>query len=645
MTDAAPSEAKNPADPGTAISHFNRGNDLLAQDKPREAEASYRRALAFEPNSASMINNLGTALKHQDRFDEAVANYRRAIALDPGHASAHFNLANTLRDQDKLAEAEASYRQAVALDPSRAEYHCALGDALRAQDRLAEAIDPYRHVIALSPRHYIAHFNLALGLQRLRRSVEAAASCRQALAIKPDYAPAYSKLAEILKFQGRAGEATAYYRRALELAPDSPAAHSSLLLCLQYDPAMTPASLLIEHRAYAARLSSLMPPGDPPTGHANPPDPDRPLKIGYVSADLRQHPVGLLMMPVLAAHDSTGFVTHCYYGHRKEDAVTAHLKSHAKVWRSTVGADDDGLAGMIRADGIDILVDLAGHTLNNRLPVFARKPAPVQASWAGYFGTTGLSAIDYLITDRFLSPPGSERYAVEKLARLPDGYLCWAMPGHAPQVGPLPATVPGAVTFGCFNNLAKINPLVIALWGRLLRELPESRLILKTRELDDPAVCDRFRALFAIEGITDARLVLEGPSPHPDYLRRYNDIDIALDPFPYSGGLTTVDALWMGVPVITMPGERWASRHSLSHLSAAGLTELVADGPEAYLRTAVQLARDLPRLASLRAGLRPRMHVSPLRRAKAFTRGLEKAYRAMWRSWCETRVSSAHKAG
>jgi predicted O-linked N-acetylglucosamine transferase (SPINDLY family) len=298
---------------------------------------------------------------------------------------------------------------------------------------------------------------------------------------------------------------------------------------------------------------------------------------------------------------------------------------------------------MIRQDGIDILVDLAGHTAGNRLPVFARKPAPVQASWAGYVGTTGLAAIDYLITDRWQSPAGSERYMAESLARLPDGYVCWSVPGHAPEVGPLPATSAGAVTFGCFNTLAKINPPVIALWARLFRQLPGSRLVLKTRELADTSVREHILELFDAEGVTAARITLEDRSPHPELLARYNGIDIALDAFPYSGGVTTIEALWMGVPVVTMPGERFASRHSLSHLSNIGLEELVADGPDDYLRIAAALARDLPRLQALRRGLRNRMRASPLLQSQRFTRGLEETFRAMWRSWCG--AGAAQSAG
>jgi protein O-GlcNAc transferase len=617
------------AAPDLVETHVALGRALQDHGKPGEAEASYRQALALDPKSAAIHNNLAKSLEDQGRLDEAVASYRRAIELQPDLDPAHFNLGNVLGRQGRLNEAVASYRRAIELQPNGIASHFNLGNALKSQGKPDEAIASYRRAIALDPAQYTAHFNLANVLWERGKSAEAAVSYWQSLKLKPDYASAYNNIAAMLWARARTGEATAYHRRALELAPDNRAFHSNLLFCLQYDPAMTPGALLVEHRAYGASLPAA------PRVHANPRDPDKRLNIGYVSPDLHQHPVGFLLTPVLAAHDRNNFAIHCYYGHRAEDGITAFLKGRAHVWRSTAGIGDDAMSAMIEQDAIDILVDLSGHTAENRLPVFARRPAPVQATWAGYEGTTGVTAIDYLITDRWQSPPGSERYAVEKLLRLPDGYLCWAVPSHAPDVAALPASDAGAVTFACLNNLAKINAVVIALWGQLLRQLPASRLVLKSRELRDPAARERIHALFAVEGVATARVVLEEPSPHPEYIARYNDIDIALDPFPFSGGATTIEALWMGVPVVTLGGERFASRHSLSHLNNAGLGELVADSPEAYLRIASQLAHDLPRLAALRAGMRERLRGSPLLRSERFTRGLEQAFRAMWRQWCE----------
>lgn len=607
-----------------ALRHYRGGRLDAAAEICREL-------VSRQPENHLALTILGVAACRGGRPDEGAAWFRRAVEANPSSAQGFFNLANALRDQGKSDEAVVNYRQALALDPRHAASHNNLGNTLEHLGRIEEAIACYRQATA-APDQYQAHVNLGNLLRDRGESEAAAQHYWQALLIKPDFAPAYNDVASTLWAIGRAAEAAIFYRRGAELAPDAHRRHafySNMLLSLQYDPAMTPGALLLEHRAFAAMLPEARP------AYANQRDPDRPLHIGYVSPDLHQHPVGFLLTPILAAHDHANFAVHCYYERRSGDAITASLKKQADIWRVTREIDDASMAAMIRDDKVDILVDLAGHTANNRLPVFALRPAPVQVTWAGYEGTTGLDAIDYLLTDRWQSPPGSDRYAVEKLVALPDGYLCWAVPAHAPEVGPLPARAPGAVTFGCFNNLAKINPPVIALWGRLMRELPQSRLVLKAAALRDGAARERIAALFTVEGIESARVVLEDASPHDAYLRRHHDIDIALDPFPFCGGVTTVDALWMGVPVVTMPGERFASRHSLSHLSNAGLGELVADSPDAYIRTAKDLAFDLPRLAALRAGMRDRLRASPLLQATRFTRGLEAAFRAMWRAWCE----------
>lgn len=559
----------------------------------------------------------------------------------PGVAQRHFNTGNQLFHQERLQEAAASYRAALALVPNHPAIHNNLGNAQKELGDHSGAIASYRRAIALDPGHYRAHFNLGMVLEAAGEFTEAVACYRRAIAIKPDYAKPYNNLAGRLRVQGRPSEAVAYYRRAAELVPDDRTIRGNMLFCLHYDPGMTLGAILAEHRAFCSTLPVSA------VGHHNPRDPDKPLNIGYVSADLRRHPVGYFMMPVLAMHDHRNVNVHAYYNYGRSDGITDYLKGKCDVWRSIAGVADERVAAMIRADAIDILVDLAGHTAENRLSVFALRPAPVQATWAGYVGTTGLPAMDYLISDRWQSPPDSERFTAEEVVRLPDGYVCWAAPSHAPEIGPLPATTTGAVTFGCFNNLAKLNPPVIALWGRLMRELPQSRLVLKTRELSDRAARERVLGLFAAEGIAAARMALEGWSEHTQLLQRYNDVDIALDPFPYSGGVTTIEALWMGVPVVTMPGERFASRHSLSHLSNVGLGELAGDNPEAYLRIAKELAHDLPRLAAMRAGMRDRLRSSPLLQARRFTHGLEAAFRTMWRRWCEQapRIEAIQSSG
>jgi predicted O-linked N-acetylglucosamine transferase (SPINDLY family) len=348
--------------------------------------------------------------------------------------------------------------------------------------------------------------------------------------------------------------------------------------------------------------------------------------------------VGLFLAPVLECLKQPEWFTVCYANQRKADEQTHRLTRAASLWRNVADQGEDALAEQIRADAIDVLIDLSGHTGNNRLLTFARRPAPVQATWVGYVGTTGLAAMDYLIADRYHIPADAEKHYAEKVLRLPDGYLSYEPPPYAPPVGPLPALAAGHVTFGAFHNTAKITPQVIATWSDLLRQLPAARLVLKSHWLDDAGLRHRLTEQLAAHGIAAGRLELLGNTGHREQLKQYNRVDLALDTFPYSGGLTTCEACWMGVPVVTCPGETFASRHSLSHLSNLGLTETITTDLAGYVSTAVGLARDLPRLAELRASLRERMVSSPLCDATRFAVHFASAMRQAWRCYCSDGV-------
>ena len=368
--------------------------------------------------------------------------------------------------------------------------------------------------------------------------------------------------------------------------------------------------------------------------HANPRDPGKALNIGYVSADFRRHPVGFFLAPVLARHDRRRFSVSCYSGRGLADDLTERLKAGADAWRSVGGLSDEALATAIRDDGIDVLVDLSGHTAGNRLTAFALRPAPVQVSWLGYFNTTGMKAIDYVLMDAETVPEGAERWFTEEVIHLPAGRFCYGPPEDAPPVAPPPVEERGRVTFASFNNLTKVGAEVVGLWARILDALPSSRLVLKWRSLGDAAVRDRYQAWFAAEGIEPNRIELQGASPHAEMLAAYGGVDVALDPFPFSGGVTSCEALWMGVPVVTWPGARPVSRQTAGFLRALGLAELIAADREDYVAIAAGLARDRDGLTALRAGLRARMAASPLCDGVRFTRHLEAAYRDMWRRWC-----------
>jgi predicted O-linked N-acetylglucosamine transferase (SPINDLY family) len=611
-----------------AIFHNNLGMAYRALRRIPEAVACYRRALELKPDYVEAHNNLGNALKAPGRLDEAVACYRRALELQPGLAEAHNNLGGVFREQGKVDEAVACCRRALELKPAYAEAHNNLGNALKDQGKPDEAIACYRRALELQPDNAETHSNLANTLRAQGKLDEAVACYRRALELKPGFAEAHSNLGSALKDQGMLDEALACYRRALELEPAFAEAHSNLLFTLQYCPGVTPAALAEAHaefdRRHAAPLRGTIAPCE------RIPNPRGRLRLGFVSPDLGWHPVGYFLVRVLENLSQEQHDTICYSDRIVKDDLTHRLQAHATQWRDVIGVSHERLAEQIRADRIDILFDLAGHTARNRLLTFARKPAPIQITWAGYVGTTGLNAMDYILADRYEIPPEAERHYQERVLRMPDGYVCYDPPAYAPPVAPLPALQRGQVTFGCFNNPAKITPQVVEVWARILQRLAGARLVLKSKGLSESGVARRFVEMFAAHAIDPGRLELLGHSPRAELLAEYHRIDIALDPFPYNGGLTTCEALWMGVPVITCPGETFASRHSLSHLSNAGLTEAIARDLGEYVERAVALAGDLPRLAVLRAGLRERMAASPLCDGKRFAANLASVLHHVW---------------
>jgi predicted O-linked N-acetylglucosamine transferase (SPINDLY family) len=365
------------------------------------------------------------------------------------------------------------------------------------------------------------------------------------------------------------------------------------------------------------------------------------LRIGYVSGDFQQHPVGFLLARVLEAHDRAGFEIFCYANSANVDHVTERLKRAADHWRDIVGLSNPDCAAMIRRDRIDVLIDLSGHTAKNRLPMFALRPAPVQASWLGYFGTTGLPAMDYSLMDNAAAPPGEERWFTEAIVRLPYGRFCYAAPSYAPDPVDPPSLRRGYVTFGSFNNVAKIGANVVKLWAEALQATPNSRLLLKWKSFDNEEVRNRFTEAFRGAGVAPERLELRGFSPHPEMLAQYRDIDIALDPFPFGGGLTSCEALWMGIPVATLPGDRPASRQTVGFLDLLGLGGCAARSTSEYIRCATELAADPDRLTTLRHSLRSRMTKSPLCDGALFTPTLEAAFRAMWNRWASGETPAA----
>ncbi len=492
-----------------------------------------------------------------------------------------------------------------------------------------EAIACYRRALELKPDHIEALNNLGNALKAGGKLGEAIACYRRALELKPDFADAHNNLGNALRDGGDLDEALACYRRALELKPDYAAAHSNLLYSLQYRTGVTPSALAEAHaeydRRHAAPLYGVV------ARHEEIRDPQGRIRLGFVSPDLARHPVGYFLVRVLENLDWDRHETVCYSDRTVKDSLTHRLEAAATRWRDVHGMDHERLAEQIRADRIDILFDLAGHTASNRLLVFARKPAPIQISWIGYEGTTGLAAMDYLLADHLMIPPGSERHYRETVLRMPDGYLCYDPPETAPAVGPPPSLKQGSATFGSFNNPAKITPEVVAVWARILHAAPTARLVMKYRGLGDEAVKKRFLDLFAAHGVGPHRLDLLPSSSYTDYLATFHRVDVALDPFPFSGSTITCESLWMGVPVVTWPGETFAGRHSLSHLSNVGLTETIARDPDGYVERAIAMAGDPVRLSALRSGLRERMAASPLCDGKRFAGHLMSLLQNVWK--------------
>jgi predicted O-linked N-acetylglucosamine transferase (SPINDLY family) len=661
----------------------NLGNILAHGGKLAEAEECHRHAAAMAPGDAEIAMNHGNALRALGRHDEARERYARALALQPDYVAAHYNLGWVHQIQGRLEEAIACYERALALDPQLAEAHNARGGIAAGQGRLDDAVAAYRRAIELKPDNAEALTNLGVALKQQGKLDEALAACARAVELKPEDATAQINLGTVLQAQGRLDEAEAAYAKAVALdggsrtarenlsnavacqgrmaeaealqrtvlaaSPDAVLAHSNLLFCLNYRADVSPDYVFERHREWGMRHAEGLARRD----HANDRTPEagqpghRRLRVGYVSPDFKNHSVARFFLPLLTRHDRAAIEVTCYAELKRPDAVSERIRVEADRWCPTVGLSNDELAACIRADAIDILVDLAGHTSDNRLLTFARTPAPVQVSWLGYANSTGVAAIDYRFSDAECEPPGDyDRRSCERIWRLPRGFHCFGAPEDVPAVAPPPSAARGAVTFGSFNNFLKLAPETIALWGRVLAAVPGSRLMLKSNFVFDAAAHRRHLERFVAAGIDADRItILPYMADDRAHLAAYAKIDVALDPFPYNGTTTTCEALWMGVPVVALRGDRHAARVGVSLLTRVGLPELIADDTDAYVATATALAGAPERLTALRAGLRAQVAASPLCDAAGFARDIEAAYRAMWRTWCAGAAGRADFAG
>ncbi|MBI3778769.1 MAG: tetratricopeptide repeat protein [Gammaproteobacteria bacterium] len=583
------------------------------------------------------------SLLMRNNFREARILLEEIVRSDRTDIESWLNLAIVYSRTGAVGEVERCCRQAISIRPDIVDAHFNLGVALYMQGKVDDAIQSYREALKLKPNHILALFNLGKALLTVSLLDEALSCIARVLRMKPtpaDNVPsdfistAYHAMASVLKAQGRIKEAIVYYQQTLTLNPGLTKAHSDLLLALNYD-STDAAAVFNEHVRWGQRHGHVSLQANV---HNNPKVKDRPLRVGYVSPDLYRHAVTFFFEPLLANHDRSRILPFCYAEAWKQDGVTERLRSLSAQWCDTCKMNDEQLANRIRADGIDILVDLAGHTAKSRLTVFSRKPAPIQVSYLGYPNTTGLLTVDYRLTDAFADPPGqTDSFYTESLIRLPRGFLCYQPPDSAPAIGPLPSLAKGHITFGSFNNLSKMTFDTIELWSSILHGVPRSRLVLKNMSLRDIPTQQLYYREFARHGITSDRVEMHGPIwDLTDHQSVYNQIDIALDPFPYNGTTTTYEALWMGVPVITLAGKMHAGRVGISILTQLGLTEYIANDPDHYVRIAAELAGNPARLSELRASLRRRMTDSPACDAKTFARDVEEAYLMMWKKWCGT---------
>lgn len=621
--------------PGLAEAHLNLGSALNEAKRYEDAMPRFERALALRPGLAEAHNGLGNVLLGLGRADEAAGHFQQAIALRATYAEPHLGLGMALDARGRYGEAGQQYKQAILLKPDFVEAFVRWGHALHELGQYKAARACWEKAIGLEPGRAEAHAGLGHALKAEGELARAMASFRQALALALDAgnAQACNGLGNALIIGGRAVEGLAWLEKAVALNPESFLHQSNLVFSLHYASGLTAEDVAARHRAFGMHFETPLKSCRAP--HANVPDPERTLRVGFVSGDFRNHPVGYFMADLLAGLSGTGLELHAYANQSLKDDLTDRIRPMFKSWCACKGLNDDELAAQVRADGIDVLVDLSGHTDNNRLLMFARKPAPVQVSYLGYPDTTGLSAIDYILGDGQMFPESEEALYVEKPWRLPDTALCFTPPDMPVEVGLLPAMQNGFVTFGCLNRSEKISDAAVEAWANILRAVPASRLLLQNKPYDDADIAAHMRSRFAEHGIEADRLDLIGKLSWQAHMETYNRVDIALDPFPYNGTTTSVEGLWMGVPLLALKGDRLVAHMGESILHAVGMPEWIATDEADSVARAVAFAGDLRALAEVRAGLRQRLLDSPVCDAPRFARNLEEAFRGMWRTWCE----------
>ena len=649
---------------------INQGIAAQQAEHYADAERAYRSALQLDPTHPRALALLGMLAGFAGQFQMAIDLFLRSLRRDPMNADLYHDLGETYRQIGDVGKALPAFNRAIELRPSHLEAYRGAADAAieaaarsEMQGRAAQAAElrrmaakylmnlgarqyqlrqkasetSFRDAIALDPGAADAFYSLGSLLHELSCPTEAVAMLRRAVELNPGDAEAHCNLGSAYYPLGKWPEMEAAFTAALARNPNMRLASQGLVSTrlgrLLYDDASTVEDIFAAHRGWGESAAAAA--TEKPAPWANTREPERRLRIAYVSGDLFGHPVAYFLLPLLAHHDPRAVEIFGYAELPRTDATTENIRRLCAQWRETNALDDAALRAQLRADRIDIVIDLAGHTARNRLQALAVKAAPVTATWLGYPTTTGLQTIDWRITDAIADPPGAERVHTEKLWRMPDGFLCYAPQTPTPEVAPPSSERSGIVTFGSFNTPMKLSNATVESWAAILHALPEARLLLKAGLFNDSGLRDTTRERFIAKGIAPERIALRGFIADPvAHLTSYAEIDVGLDPFPYNGTTTTCEALWMGVPVVTLIGDRHAGRVGLDLLSRIGLAELAAPDIDAYVALAVALGRDAQRRAQLRGGLRQRMQAAPLCDPARFARSFEAALRQMWREWC-----------
>jgi len=647
-------------EPNNSEIHNNFGISFHKIGRLDDAEKSFKQAIKLKPNLIEAYNNLGVTLQELGKLEEAEKNYKQAILLQPDNAKSYKNLGFTLRKLGRLAEAEKSYQQAIKFKPDVFTVHDELGLIFQELGKLDEAEKSFKQAIKLNPIYAKAHNNLGITFQELGRLEEAEKSIKKAIKLKPNSSEPYNNLGVIYQELGKLDEAEKNYKYSIDLNPNSAETFSNLGVNFQelgkfeeakksykqaiklkpnYTKAISnllflysgfdynPSIYLHEAKKYNEILKKIV--KSKFLSWLCKEKPEK-LRVGFISGDLRNHPVGYFLENFLSKITKSNLELYAYPTQFKSDDLTLRVKPFFSAWKPLIGISNEAAAKLIHSDAVHILIDLSGHTSNNRLPIFSWKPAPIQISWLGYFASTGVSEIDYILGDPYATPHEDKSHFTEKIWQLPETYLCFSKPNIKLDVGPLPALSNKYITFGCFGKIARITDNVISTWSKILLDTPSSKLFLKDSSFSKDTMKEIIYKKFSLVGISKERLILEGKSPRDEYLKTYNRIDIALSPFPYGSVTTSAEGLWMGVPIIVMKGSYFNSRLGESIINNANLSEWIASNEDDYVFKAIKFNNKLDDLAKLRSSLREQVMSSPLFNSERFCNNFEVALRDIW---------------